>query len=123
MLEAVHFLRKLLHLAGHWVELSKKLILVQVLTIDLVIGALTLGFCKEHHGIIATLGRKEDALEGADLVNEHAVVVLTFGAINFSLHGAYNCQEQVHEHNRVKYNAEQEQEHLGIAEAFGIVKL
>jgi len=67
------------------------LILVQVLSIDLVIVTLTLGFCKEHQGIIATLWRKEDALKGADLVNEHAVEVLTFGAINFSLHGAYNC--------------------------------
>ena len=85
------------------------MILVQVLTIDLVIGALTLCLSKEHHVIIATLGGKEDALEGANLVNEHAVEVLAFGAINFSLHGAHNSQKQVHEHNRVEYNAEQEQ--------------
>ena len=124
MLVRVHLLRELFHLASYVVELSNKLIVLLILDADLIIGALALGLRHEHQaGIAARVRREEDALERADFVDEHAVQVLALGTIDFSLHGAHNCQQQVHEHNRVENNAEQEEEHLGVAEALSIVNL
>lgn len=80
-------------------------------------------FGKEEH-LRATdiLGPEEDSLHHADLIDELQVVILATHGVIVALDRAHNCQEQVHQHNRVKHNTEHEEQHLGIAETLGIAE-